>query len=396
MMEKFNVKKMSLLLVVFFGIYGSSFAQKKGADNKDVEGYVASKLWDNWFASFGAGAQVYWGEYDREGSFGKRIAPTFELSVGKWITPTLGLRVQYNGLQMKGFGKEDNLYAYGAADKNGYYREKFNYMNVHGDILFNLSTALRGYNPNRRYEIIPYVGFGPAWTYGNSGVGNDEELAFTAGIINKFRVCDAIDINLELKGLMVNQRWDGYAGGKALEGATSVSVGIAYKFNNRKFKKSVKPDYSKYERNISNLERDVNALRAKNNNLADELANERRLRKQEAAKEVTSEVKTSSLAIFFEIGKSKLTSKDMINLKSIAEVIKNSPNKVFRIAGSADKITGSKQINQKLSAARAQNVYDALVNKFNVNPRQLKIIAKGGNQDVSSKEASLNRVTIVE
>lgn len=45
-----------------------------------------------------------YGDNDQElGDFGKRISPTMNISVGKWFTPGLGLRLQYSGLQAKGF-----------------------------------------------------------------------------------------------------------------------------------------------------------------------------------------------------------------------------------------------------------------------------------------------------
>lgn len=45
-----------------------------------------------------------YGDNDQQlGDFGKRISPTMNISVGKWFTPGLGLRLQYSGLQAKGF-----------------------------------------------------------------------------------------------------------------------------------------------------------------------------------------------------------------------------------------------------------------------------------------------------
>lgn len=389
--------KKLFLLCVFFGNSLCLFAQGNSSsdiENSDNNGYITNKFWDNWFVSLGMGGQVYWGENDREGSFGKRIAPTIEISAGKWITPALGLRLQYNGFKMKGFESDpSNPYVYGSPDSEGLYKQKFNYMNLHGDILLNLSTALKGYKPDRKYELIPYVGFGPAWTYGDSGE-NDEELAFNVGVINKFRLSDALDLNLELKGLIVNQRWDGNYMGRSFEGATSISVGFTYKFKPRKFRKSVKPDYSPYEGRIRKLNKDIGRLNRENERLMAELAEEKN--KKPKTVEVVKEVKNTSFAIFFKIGKADLTDRDMVNLKNIAETIKHYPKKTFKIIGSADSATGTKEFNQRLSEKRAKNVYDALVNKFNVNASQLKIVAKGGNSDISTKKAYLNRVSIVE
>ena len=47
----------------------------------------------------------------------------------------------------------------------GYYQDKFNYMNLHGDILFNVSNMIAGYNEDRIYDFVPFVGFGFAHSY---------------------------------------------------------------------------------------------------------------------------------------------------------------------------------------------------------------------------------------
>ena len=66
----------------------------------------------------------------------------------------------------------------------------------------------------------------------------------------------------------------------------------------------------------------------------------------------------------------------------------------YKIAGFADKGTGSVSINQKLSEARAQAVYDALIAE-GVSPDRLEKVAMGGTDPMFGK-AYLNRVVIME
>lgn len=47
---------------------------------------------------------------------------------------------------------------------DGYYKQRFDYMNLHGDVMFNLNALFGGYNQHRVYEIIPYVGAGSPTT----------------------------------------------------------------------------------------------------------------------------------------------------------------------------------------------------------------------------------------
>ena len=70
---------------------------------QDKYAVVTNPFWDNWFVSFGYGATVLLGDYDAAGSFGKRISPTLNVAVGKWFTPGMGARLQYSGLQARGY-----------------------------------------------------------------------------------------------------------------------------------------------------------------------------------------------------------------------------------------------------------------------------------------------------
>ena len=115
----------------------------------------------------------------------------------------------------------------------------------------------------------------------------------------------------------------------------------------------------------------------------------------EVVKEVIKEVSGSgAAAIFFKIGRAQISPEGMVNVKLMAKVIKESPNTTYKVAGFADKATGSVKTNQTLSEKRAQAVYDALVAE-GVNPSQLEKVAMGGTDPMFEK-AYLNRVVILE
>ena len=54
-------------------------------------------------------------------------------------------------------------------------------------------------------------------------------------------------------------------------------------------------------------------------------------------------------AVFFQIGKSKIDDYGMVNIQLAAKILKANPDKKYKIAGYADKATGSAKWNQKLS-----------------------------------------------
>jgi len=387
------MKKFLTLVLLFTAVV--SFAQQAETKNEGMRGpYLTNGFFDNWFVSAGGGVQIYNGEYDNRLTFGGRLSPALDLSLGKWITPSVGVRVQYSGLRVIGAVSSLGRYKEEAlVGCPGCYLERFNMFNLHGDFLWNVSNAIGGYRADRLLEFIPFVGVGYARSW-KTDISPVKEVGFTGGLINKVRLTPAIDLNLELKVLLVNDRFDGFENGEGIEELTTATIGFTYNFPKRTFdrpEKPIIPDYTPYNSKISDLEKQIAAADARAKRLADDLNAEKNKKPQTIIK---VEYLTFPMAVFFPINVSILTDKDLINIGGFAEMIKKSGNK-FKILGSADKETGNKKINMRLSKERATHVYEALVNKFGVNPGQLEIIAKGDENEPFGKPI-LNRVAILD
>ena len=153
------MKKLMFLLAAA-SLSSVAFAQQKSNSQNVLVGesveVETNHFFDNWFFSVGGGAQVLFGDQSDLGKFKKRIAPALQISIGKWFTPGLGLRLQYSGLQSKSFSSEPSAYSKPHMLSEGYYQDKFNYMNLHGDILFNVSNMIAGYNEDRIYDFVPF------------------------------------------------------------------------------------------------------------------------------------------------------------------------------------------------------------------------------------------------
>ncbi|WP_294141308.1 OmpA family protein [uncultured Sanguibacteroides sp.] len=396
-------KTLFMLLVAVMPLIAAAQKEEVKVKVKEKEqapswsGFVTNRFWDNWFISISAGGQVYFGEFDSKEDFGRRITPTFDFSIGKWIVPTLGARIQAGGFTLRGLTNDpNNIYAKGVSNKGeGLYKQKWQQFNIHVDGLLNLSNWIGGYRTDRFYEAIPFAGFGMIHGCQSDGT---TDFMFVGGLINKFRLSDAFDFNVEIKGSLVPQKFDGQVGGSRGEGILGVSAGFTYKFNQRKFRREKKAEIISTGISPADLAA-VEALLAEQTvraeQLQDALAQERAKVRQEAV-QVAKESKAAPLAIFFKINKANITTKEMINLKYYAEIIKENPNKKYKVTGYADKATGTPAYNQKLSEKRARNVADALIKKFGVNPNQLEVIGKGGVAGLYNGEIQLNRVVIVE
>lgn len=365
------------------------------SDNKyKVE---TNTFWHNWFISVGAGGQVYFGDHDRQCDFGDRLAPALDIAVGKWFTPGIGVRLMYSGLQQRGATKhpgdkyEDSAHGTGDPVQGGgaphwLEKQKFNMGNIHADVLFNFSNLFCGYNPKRVWNCSPYAGLGWAMVWESPSA---KEVSANVGILNSFRLCDALDLNLDVRGMFVNDRFDGEGGGQFGEGMLSATVGLTYKFKQRGWNRS--KTVVRYDNAALNEMREkLNEMSAENERLKRALAEGNKREAQTIVKKMAA-----ANLVTFKIGKSKLSNEARANLGMLAEVIKQGDkNVVYTITGYADAGTGSKATNERLSKARAQAVYDCLVKEFGVSQSQLRIDYKGGVDNMFYDDPRLSRAVI--
>ena len=351
-----------------------------------------NRFWSNWFISAGGGVNLYFGDHDKQVKFGKRLAPAVDVAIGKWFTPGIGVRFAYSGLSVKG-ATQTGIHSTGeeVPGKGGYgywlTKQKFNYFNFHLDAMFNVSNLLFGYNPNRVYSLSPYVGLGVMKT---NDTPKATEIAGHFGLMNSFRLCDALDLNLDIRGTLVSDAFDGEAYGRGGEGMLTATVGLTYKFKKRGW------DKAKTVVRIDN--RAINALRQQ---LSDAEAENERLKRalaegnREKAKEIVT--KASANLVTFQIGKATLSNEARANLGMMAEAIKSGDKSVvYTITGYADAGTGSKRINERLSKRRAEAVRDCLVKEFGVSESQLRVDHKGGVDNMFYDDPRLSRAVITK
>ena len=389
------------MLLALAGLTSAAWAQNSTSEVVEYEviqvqdkyQVITNPFWSNWFFSIGGGAEATFGDNDSAGSFGKRISPTLNVSVGKWFTPGLGLRLQYSGLQARGFTYDAGAdYVKGTQLKDGYYKQRFDYMNLHGDVMFNLNALFGGYNQHRVYEIIPYVGAGFTHNYSKP---HREALSVHAGIINKFRISNAIDINLELSAMGVEDKFDGEVGGDhGYDGVLSATVGLTYRFPARGFRRPMPQLISQIE--LAAMQDKLAAMGAQNAQLKNALI---QAQNQPVAEVTETEVivpdpDIAPRTVFFTIGSAELSPREIMNLSYLAEQMKQFPNATYTVNGYADSATGTPAFNKELSLKRAQAVKDALVKNYGIAADRLNIEAGGGVDKFG--QPILNRVVLVK
>lgn len=394
--------KKILMLLVLTSVASLASAQSSVYGQEAAQSYtkyqvLTNPFWSNWFISAGGGAQVTFGNTDHKGAFKDRVVPTLNVAVGKWFTPGLGLRLQYSGLQSKGFASSASTdYVTGGQIADGYYKQKFDYMNLHADMLFNFNAMLGGYNENRVYELIPYVGFGMTHAFSNP---NRTGVSANAGLINRFRLSSALDINLELSATGVEDKFDGKLGGDpAYDAILGATLGLTYRFPCRTFNRPAAQHAQLIsEGELQDIRSKMNEMALANTDLQSQLAiasNQPVVAAEIIERNtIVAEPSIAPHAIFFALGSSKVSEQETMNLGFLADQMKQFPNLKFSLVGYADAKTGTAETNRKISLKRAEAVIDVLVARYNIDRSRLSADSMGGVEKFGADY--LNRVVLI-
>ena len=371
------------------------------------EKYVSEKATDNIFVSVTGGVSMV-NAGKSEGKFGSP-APHITVSVGKWFTPVWGVRGQ-GGLWRANFDS-NNSHGTLAADGTLIGTAESYHKNVGQlrlDAMFNISNAIWGYNPDRLFNLSVFAG--PGLTFaktGNGGVLIDDVnrtwqrvpaseqkghayINGSIGLQGKFNVSEYIDIDVEARGELAPS-YLGYLSTANTVGGLYFGAGITYTFGGKNFV----PYMSKVD--VDALNDEINKYRSELEQAQTDLANSKNAAAtaQPVTQEVVKEVQVAGpRAVFFKIGSAKLDDYGKVNIQMAAKVLKANPDKKYKVAGYADKATGSAPFNQKLSEKRAQVVYDALIAE-GVDKDQLELVGFGGTENMFGKDY-LNRCVILE
>ena len=386
------MKRIKFILAAFAAamISLSAVAQEDG--NRDANGYVVRGPYltngggSNWFVGVGGGFNT---------SFGKEIKPFAEFKpennwaaeafVGKWFTPTIGVRAGYKGV-MNNFAYNPDLYvsnAYGNGEQ-----VRFGY--AHADVMWNISNAIGGYKETRFWDIVPYAGAG---FLGINNGWTDNKFGVSAGIYNELRLSNVVNLFLDVNLIATENP----VGLKAVEdGAPVVStatphiqrplymptatVGVAFNLGKKKnFDRfsSVgvrKADYDRVYNENNVLNGLVGDLKAENNDLKNKLIDCQS--KQPVTKEVVVEktrVLVGSNIITFPIGSCVLSATEAAKVDAFAKSLDK--DTLVQVVGSADSKTGTEKRNFALAKNRANVVKNALI-KAGVSEDRIAVDSK--------------------
>ena len=376
--------KKLLIVLAMCGLTMGASAQETTTDPVQKYSVATNSFWSNWFIQVGADWNAYYSNEEhgqglsRSPFKGFRAAPGFSVAVGKWFTPGLGLRTKFQGV----WGRQ-------VYDDVKHARHMWT---LNENVLFNLSNMLYGYNPERVWNFVPFLGGG----INRNCSDNNYAMNLSFGILNTFRVSNKVGINLELGWNYAEEDFDGISAGKGSriwEGKDNrlyAEVGLTFNLGKATWEKTPDVDAIKAlsQSQIDALNAQLNDANSENARLKNLLAE-----KKDEAPATVKNYSNAPMSVFFNINKATVASrKDLVNVKGLADYAKeNNANLV--VTGYADSATGSAAYNQKLSERRAETVANELV-KMGVSRDQITTEGKGGVKDLSP--VSYNRRATVK
>ena len=378
--------KKLMIVLAFAGISMSSMAQD--ADPVQKYSVATNSFWSNWFIQVGGN----WNAWYSGEEHGKNLAsspvekfrsnPGAAFAIGKWFTPGLGLRTKVQGIWGKTVTDDNN-----AGNGNKYW-----VLDEH--IMFNLSNLLMGYNEDRVWNVVPFVGGG----IGRTMTHNLYAMNLSAGIQSTWKVSKLLNIYLEGGW----NRFEGDIDGNELVTRTNrgwdchdnnlyAEVGLTFNLGKATWNKVPDVDALKaqYQNEIDGLRNQLNDANAENDRLRNMLANQPKAETPAAVKEFVQ----TPISVFFNLNKTKIASqKDLVNVQALAKYAKENNSKLL-VNGYADSATGKPAHNQWLSEERAKTVAGEL-QKMGIDSSNITTKGNGGVDELSP--ISFNRRATVQ
>ena len=392
-------------VIKFFGILAAAsflfsfnaFAQED--NNRSESGdvvrgpYVTNGAFDNTFIGLGAGVNSV---IEKQYGLGKMGLAT-DIYLGKWFSPTLGLRAGWHGFNNTSKSGELN-------------KAPFHY--IHGDLLWNVSNAIDGYKETRFWSFIPYISGGLSLIKHHGLKVLDQEFAGGVGLLNSLRLGERVNLNLDL-GIIAARaeayKMHGFIG--RYVGFPSATLGLQFNLGRTGFDRlsSVMPviipakytdaQYEALQKKYAELEKENAALKNKIADLENQLApfknlvdGQTYLFKNGRFTAVDAKV-ASPATVYFDLGSAKISAREKAHLEFFANNVVEAGTKLL-LTGSADKQTGTAKGNQKLSEQRVDAV-KALLEKLGANGDNIETVANGDTKNVFDTPAK-NRCVVIE
>ncbi|MBQ6612652.1 MAG: OmpA family protein [Alistipes sp.] len=375
-----------------------TFAQEAQVEKRvnPWNGCYTNKFSHNWEVSAGVGiSHLDVATHSKDaGKFFHRNSWNLNVGATKWIVPALGVRLQLEGGHFQNYSFVTDAHGEGAFQTP--------YVYLHADAMINLSNWIGGYKENRLYYAVPYVGFGytaMSWTKKTPGALNNE-LAATAGLLNKFRVTDYLDVQLDLRlwCFAEDHLPAEVNGGGRYATSLTASVGAAYRFNKRDWQpiEYTATEVDGYLNEIEKLRGKVDeaddAIKSVSGKIADLEDENKRLKAKTQA--VGESIVSAHTVVFFAKNEYELSQFAKATVDKYVQSVKDSDSKIV-LVGHADNTTGSQEYNDDISKKRAEAVKAYMMEK-GIDEARFDVQWVGASEEAFVEgDAEINRCVVI-
>lgn len=223
---------------------------------------TAASFWSQgWFLGVSGGASAFVGDPLGCADLFGRVRPVLQAELGKWLVPSLGARLQYQGYSLKDGGLS-------AA----------HYHAVHADFLIDMAALWHHDQDGPKASFIPFAGCGMI----RNVQAHTHPFSLHYGVIGSVRLASCLALDLELSSINTFKDFDGHGTGGFGDQLFSASLGLTWSVGGSRYRQRRVIDASPYMEQNRRLMLACRTMKEERDGLAAELeANDRVLKEYE-------------------------------------------------------------------------------------------------------------------
>ena len=321
--------------------YSSRFVYWEDPSDDNSRVMKKSLFKDNWFIGFHGGVVYNWGSNYDHANVLRSLRPIGGISLGKWLSPYVALRVQATLAGNRGTT---------ALHTHPTWMAGAGYL----DGMFNLSNLLGGFKEGRKFNLIAMLGVGGERTFSYKNIPNPNPGSHggRVGLQALFRISEVWDFSLEATNSWLNNAYDGTFGTNTTDPHLNVMAGFVYRFKNHDGSHDFSYAMRDSER-FSLMNEEINRLRQK---AIDDKA------WAEAHPDVTvvNSQQVNTLISFVD-GSAEIDELQQVNVYTTAEALKRVSDADLYIT-----VLGHQSNDANLFMQRANSIRTSLMNDYGI------------------------------
>lgn len=350
----------------------------------------------HWFVDALGGFGFYAAEQNRfSQSFVTRFKPQGMIGIGKWIHPSLALRINASAGSFVGDYIPitvwnmyepvdhnlipDEARPYYSTDYAGmdWFHREFEYTALGIDVMFDLTRAF-SMRMDTPYDMYVYGGPGVAFSKPSQGFAANTSLSFRLGGQMDIHLTDRLGLKLQVEGTIVDESLDGqicgttYKFNRTLEGIATAMVGLSFRWGSKVPMTYVKSNPVVLERTYNMLPVVVKQI-----------------------EEAQFEEYKAPFVVRFYIDQYNIEPDQELNIIKVCSYLEQHPSARLLMTGHCDPETANPAYNKALSERRCRSVMKYIDAHYTIDHSRIDVQPMGDTQRNFEEDFRWNRCVIL-